>query len=67
MSASAHNKRGIHPRPYDLYRRKRGERWWVRVERTGAYTKPTAIRVFQDRLIMGAFDPDWEWRLRPIE
>jgi hypothetical protein len=54
------------PRPYSLYRRRRGSRQWERVEGTGQYTKPTAVRVFQSYLLAYAFDKVWQVELRPV-
>lgn len=52
---------------YSLWRRRRGTTRWERVEGCAPYTKEVAIRVFQDRLIRSAFDPDLEFGLRPVK
>lgn len=51
---------------YALWRRKRTEKKWERVESCAPYRRETAIRVFQTRLINSAFDPDYEFALRPV-
>ena len=51
---------------YSLFSRKRGSTRWTRVLGTGAYRKELAIRIFQTRLINGAFDPEVETMLRPL-
>ncbi len=59
------NKLGRRPRPYSLFRRHRLGRRWERMH-AGAYTKPTAIRVYQTCLLNGVMDRDYEWQLRPV-
>lgn len=51
-------------RAYSLYQRD-GKRW-VRVSK-GAYVKESAIRVFQDTLLMSCFNGWPELQLRPVK
>ena len=56
------------PRLYSLFYRPRvGTSRWTRVPGAGTYFRETAIRVFQNRLINGAFDTEFEWRLRVVK
>lgn len=52
-------------RNYSLFQRD-GKRW-TRVSGAGAYSKATAVRVFQDRLLRGYFSSGPELMLRPVK
>ena len=52
---------------YGLFRRKRGTKQWERVEGCCPYSLAVARQVYQNRLLRGAMDPDYEFRLRPVK
>ena len=52
---------------YSLWRRKYETRKWERVESCAGYTKDVAVRVFQTRLLLGMFDQEYEFALRPVK
>ncbi len=63
----------MRPRLYSLYQRRQGETRWTRISTT-SYYKDTAVRVYQNILLMGAIagfkddtGRDCELRLRPIK
>jgi hypothetical protein len=52
-------------RKYGLFEKRDGK--WVRVSETLSFYKPTAIRVFQNALLAGAFGQAPERKLKPVD